>query len=101
MSRWCSATSWKPHRDARFLQQQMTTSSQIVLDVGRRKFLVRAVQGLTIVGAAFTAVPFIESWLPSESARALGGPVEVDVDHISSGQMIIVNWRRKPIYIVR
>ena len=79
----------------------MTTSSQIVPDADRRKFLVRTVQGLTIVGLAFTAVPFIESWLPSESARALGGPISVDVDHIASGQMIIVNWRRKPIYIVR
>jgi ubiquinol-cytochrome c reductase iron-sulfur subunit len=70
-------------------------------DPARRKFLTGAVVGFGAIGAGLTAIPFIESWLPSESARALGGPVVVDVSGISAGQMIIVTWRRKPIYIVR
>ncbi|MGH8208354.1 MAG: ubiquinol-cytochrome c reductase iron-sulfur subunit [Steroidobacteraceae bacterium] len=69
-------------------------------DLSRRKFLTVATLGLGLVGVAFTAVPFIESWLPSERARAQGGPTQVDASKVEPGQMIIVTWRRKPIYIV-
>lgn len=68
--------------------------------LSRRKFLTHATIGVGLVGMAFTAVPFIQSWLPSERARALGGPTTVDVGKIDPGEMIIVTWRRKPIYIV-
>lgn len=71
------------------------------MDHARRRFLTYATVGLGAVGLLFTAGPFIESWLPSERARALGGPVTVDVNKIEPGQMLIVAWRRKPIYIVR
>jgi ubiquinol-cytochrome c reductase iron-sulfur subunit len=70
-------------------------------DLSRRKFLTQATLGVSLVGMAFTAVPFIESWLPSERARALGGPLKVDVSKVDPGEMILVTWRRKPIYIVR
>jgi ubiquinol-cytochrome c reductase iron-sulfur subunit len=70
-------------------------------DLSRRKFLTRATIGVGLVGMAFTAVPFIESWLPSERARALGGPTAVDASKVDPGEMIVVTWRRKPIYIVR
>ncbi len=67
---------------------------------GRRKFLTRAVTAVACVGVAFAAVPFIESWLPSERARALGGPTRVDVSKIEPGQMVTVVWRRQPIFVV-
>jgi ubiquinol-cytochrome c reductase iron-sulfur subunit len=70
------------------------------VDDSRRKFLLRATIGMGAVGAAFTATPFIESWLPSERARALGGPTEVDMSKIEAGQMIITIWRRQPMYVV-
>jgi ubiquinol-cytochrome c reductase iron-sulfur subunit len=69
------------------------------VDDSRRKFLLRATVGMGLVGAAFTATPFIESWVPSERARAQGGPTEVDVSKIEAGQMIITVWRRQPIYV--
>ncbi len=69
------------------------------IDDSRRKFLLRATVGMGLVGAAFTATPFIESWVPSERARAMGGPTEVDVSKIDAGQMIITIWRRQPIYV--
>jgi ubiquinol-cytochrome c reductase iron-sulfur subunit len=71
------------------------------VDHGRRKFLTRATIAIGVVGAAFAAAPFIESWLPSERARALGGPTRLDTSKIDPGQMAIVIWRRKPIYVVR
>jgi ubiquinol-cytochrome c reductase iron-sulfur subunit len=70
-------------------------------DYGRRKFLTTVTIAVGLIGAGFTAVPFIESWLPSERARALGGPTRLDVSKIDPGQMAIVTWRRKPIYVVR
>jgi ubiquinol-cytochrome c reductase iron-sulfur subunit len=77
-----------------------TVASEADADLSRRRFLTRATIGLGVVGTLFTAVPFIESWLPSERARALGGPTTVDASKVEPGEMIIVTWRRKPIYIV-
>jgi ubiquinol-cytochrome c reductase iron-sulfur subunit len=70
-------------------------------DLSRRKFLTNATIATGVVGAAFVAVPFVESWTPSERARALGAPTELDVSKIDAGQMTIVTWRRQPIYVVR
>ncbi len=71
------------------------------VDLSRRKFLTGATIATGAVGVAFTAVPFIESWSPSESARAQGLPVEVDLTKIEPGQMITPVWRKTPIYVVR
>jgi ubiquinol-cytochrome c reductase iron-sulfur subunit len=70
------------------------------VDLSRRKFLTRATIATGAVGAAFAAVPFIESWLPSERVRALGAPTELDISKIEAGQMTIVTWRKQPIYVV-
>jgi ubiquinol-cytochrome c reductase iron-sulfur subunit len=70
-------------------------------DLSRRKFLTNATIATGVVGAAFVAVPFVESWTPSERARALGAPTELDISKIDAGQMTIVTWRRQPIYVVR
>src|SRR3569833_958688 len=70
-------------------------------DLSRRKFLTNATIATGVVGAAFVAVPFVESWTPSERARALGAPTELDVSKLAPGQLTIVTWRRQPIYIVR
>ena len=71
------------------------------VDTTRRKFLTFATAGLAAVGAVATAVPFVESWNPSERARALGAPVEVDLSKMEVGQLITSTWRRQVIYIVR
>jgi ubiquinol-cytochrome c reductase iron-sulfur subunit len=71
------------------------------IDASRRKFLTVATSATAAVGAVLVAVPFVESWMPSERARALGAPVEVDLSKLEVGQMITPTWRRQPIYIVR
>jgi ubiquinol-cytochrome c reductase iron-sulfur subunit len=78
-----------------------TVANESIADLSRRKFLTRATIGVGVVGMMFTSIPFIESWLPSERARALGGPTTVDASKVEAGEMIVVTWRRKPIYIVR
>ena len=71
------------------------------VDLSRRKFLTAATIATGTVGAVFAAVPFIESWSPSERARAQGVPVELDLSKLDPGQMAVPVWRKTPIYVVR
>ena len=70
------------------------------VDLSRRKFLTRATIATGAVGAALAAVPFIESWAPSERARAQGAPTQMDLSRIEDGQMAVTVWRRSPIFVV-
>lgn len=70
------------------------------VDESRRKFLIAATAGTGAVGAVLTAVPFVASWNPSESARAAGLPTEIDLSKIEPGQMATFFWRKQPIYVV-
>jgi ubiquinol-cytochrome c reductase iron-sulfur subunit len=70
------------------------------LDPSRRKFLIAATSAVGGVGAVLTATPFVASWAPSERARALGAPTEVDVSKLEPGQMAVVSWRKQQIYVV-
>ena len=66
----------------------------------RRKLLI-ATSGSGVVAAAATAVPFVASLTPSERARAAGAPVEADVSALQPGDMMTVEWRGKPVWILR
>jgi ubiquinol-cytochrome c reductase iron-sulfur subunit len=67
----------------------------------RRRVLTAATVTMGAIGAGFAAVPFIQSWEPSESARAQGSPVEIDIETLPPGQMLTVLWRRKPVWVLR
>jgi ubiquinol-cytochrome c reductase iron-sulfur subunit len=71
------------------------------VDLSRRKFLTSATIGVGALGAVLTAVPFVASWEPSERARALGVPTDLDLSKVDPGQMVIILWRKQPIYVVR
>lgn len=66
----------------------------------RRRFLRRVTQGVAAVGVVGIAVPFVSSMTPSARAKAQGAPVQIDISKLQPGQMITVEWRRKPIYVV-
>ena len=53
------------------------------------------------VAAVATAVPFVSSLAPSERAKALGAAVEVDIADIPPGGMKTVEWRGKPVWLMR
>ena len=71
------------------------------IDEGRRRFLVSATSVVGGLGLASAVVPFAASWLPSEKAQAAGAPVEIDVSKLEPGQKMTVEWRGKPIWIIR
>ncbi len=66
----------------------------------RRKLLI-ATSAAGGVAAAATAVPFVASLTPSARARAAGAPVEADVSRLGVGEMMTVEWRGKPVWILR
>jgi ubiquinol-cytochrome c reductase iron-sulfur subunit len=53
------------------------------------------------VGAGFTAVPFVSSFQPSEKAKAAGAAVEVDISALKVGEKLTVEWRGKPVWIIK
>jgi ubiquinol-cytochrome c reductase iron-sulfur subunit len=68
---------------------------------GRRMFLTAATSVVAAAGAVGVAVPFVASWNPSAKAKAAGAPVKADLGKLEPGQMIVVEWRGKPVYVVR
>lgn len=71
------------------------------VNLQRRKILTGATGVVGAVGATFLAVPFVSSWQPSEKAKAAGAPVNADISQMQPGQMLTVEWRGKPVWIVR
>ena len=67
---------------------------------GRRRFLVAATSAVGVAGAVGIAVPFVGSWNPSAKAKAAGAPVKADISKLEAGQMIVVEWRGKPVYVL-
>ena len=72
------------------------------VDNNKRRFLtVAATTAVAGVGAVGAAVPFIASWNPSARAKAAGAPVEAEFSKLQPGQMMRVEWRGKPVWILR
>jgi len=75
-------------------------SEQIKVNKTRRNLVVATslAGGAAGVGAA---VPFVGSMLPSERAKAAGAPVEVDLSKIAPGELAVIEWRGKPVWVIR
>jgi ubiquinol-cytochrome c reductase iron-sulfur subunit len=66
----------------------------------RRRRLLAMTSGLGIVGTVAAITPFVLSMLPSARAKAAGAPIEVDISKIEPGQLLTVEWRGKPVWIL-
>ncbi len=71
-----------------------------VVDKNRRNWIAITC-GVGAVGGVAVAVPFVSTFEPSERARAAGAPIEVDISGIKPGEKLTVEWRGKPVWIVR
>ena len=74
--------------------------SDAAVDRGRRTWIAITC-GAGAVGGAAVAVPFVSTFTPSERAKAAGAPVRVDVGALQPGEKLTVEWRGKPVWIVR
>jgi len=72
------------------------------VDNSKRRFLTTAASVVVGgAGAVAVAVPFVSSMLPSAKARAAGAPVNIDISKLVVGQQMTVEWRGKPVWIIR
>lgn len=67
----------------------------------RRKLLISATSAVGAAGLAAASVPFIASMTPSARARAAGAPVDAEFGGLEKGERLTVEWRGKPVWIVR
>ncbi|WP_313295379.1 ubiquinol-cytochrome c reductase iron-sulfur subunit [Diaphorobacter sp.] len=74
--------------------------SESRIDSSKRTWLI-ASGCAGAVGGIATAVPFVSTFQPSEKAKAAGAPVEVDISSLQEGEKLTVEWRGKPVWIVR
>ena len=68
---------------------------------GRRRFLVASTSAVGAVGIGLAAVPFLQSWMPSARAQAIGVPVEVNIGKLKVGELLKVQWRGQTIGVLR
>ena len=66
-----------------------------------RRNLIAATTAVAGAAGAGAAIPFVWSWWLSERAKAAGGPVEADISNIAPGELAVVEWRGKPVWIMR
>lgn len=71
------------------------------VDDGRRRLLVVASSAMTAIGLAAVTIPFIRSMGPSQKAKTAGASVKVDFSKLEIGQQITLEWRGKPVWILR
>ncbi len=70
-------------------------------DLARRRMLTAATAAVGVVGVGLAATAFVETMEPSETARALGAPVIIDISKLKPKEMLVASWRRRPIYVLR
>ena len=69
-------------------------------DASKRTWLI-ASSCVGAIGGVAAVVPFVSSFQPSERAKAAGAAVEVDISALKAGEKMTVEWRGKPVWIVR
>jgi ubiquinol-cytochrome c reductase iron-sulfur subunit len=75
-------------------------SDEKQVDKTRRNLVIATCAASGAAGVA-AAVPFAASWMPSERAKAGGAPVVADISALDPGQSMTVEWRSKPVWIIR
>jgi ubiquinol-cytochrome c reductase iron-sulfur subunit len=74
--------------------------SETPIDSSKRTWLI-ASGCAGAVGGVATAVPFVSTFQPSEKAKAAGAAVEVDISELKPGEKLTVEWRGKPVWIIK
>ncbi|MEK9803127.1 MAG: ubiquinol-cytochrome c reductase iron-sulfur subunit [Curvibacter sp.] len=77
-----------------------TLADKSQMDPSKRTWLI-ATGCAGAVGGVATAIPFVRTFEPSERAKAAGAAVEVDISALKPGEKVVVEWRGKPVWIMR
>ena len=76
-------------------------SDTSIEDKKRRRFLTGITAGFGAIGGAVAVTPFVLSMSPSDRAKNAGAPVKFDYSRVRLGQMVKVEWRGKPVVILK
>ena len=74
--------------------------SETPVDSSKRTWIITSACAGAVGGVA-TAVPFVSTFQPSEKAKAAGAAVEVDISTLGVGEKVTVEWRGKPVWIIK
>ena len=74
--------------------------SETPVDSSKRTWIITSACAGAVGGVA-VAVPFVSTFQPSEKAKAAGAAVEVDISALNPGEKITVEWRGKPVWIIK
>ncbi len=77
-----------------------TLADKSQMDPSKRTWLIATGCAGTVGGMA-AAIPFVSTFQPSERAKAAGAAVEVDISALKPGEKVTVEWRGKPVWIMR
>lgn len=75
--------------------------AETIEDPKRRRMLVLSAAGVGGLGTVAVAAPLVVSMSPSARAKAAGAPVEADISKLEPGRLLTVEWRGKPVWIVK
>ena len=78
----------------------LSAPSLLPTEPSRRAALVTTA-AVGAVGAAACAIPLVSTFQPSERAKAAGAAVEVDISALKPGEKLTVEWRGKPVWIIK
>ena len=74
--------------------------SDTPIDSSKRTWIITSACAGAVGGVA-TAVPFVSTFQPSERAKAAGAAVEVDISALKPEEKVTVEWRGKPVWIIK
>ena len=74
--------------------------SDTPIDSSKRTWIITSACAGAVGGVA-TAVPFVSTFQPSERAKAAGAAVEVDISALKPGEKVTVEWRGKPVWVIK
>lgn len=70
------------------------------MEASRRDLIGLAIGGLGVVGVVGVLYPIIKTLAPSAASLA-GAKVEVDISQIPEGNVRVVSWKGKPVFVLR
>ncbi len=67
-----------------------------------RRYLLLGTSAVTAAGVVGAAIPFVEAWMPSAKAKALGAPIKIDISKLQPGELLgpVPAWRGQPVFVI-
>lgn len=69
--------------------------------LSRRHFLAATASLAGLAGVGFFAYILVDNMNPGKAVAAEGVPVDVDVSKLEPGQLILISWKKKPVWVLR